>query len=908
MCCWTVPERIAGGFCSGCHGNPETRNMAVLLFVVLSALATAVNAVTWTAGAKATLLRVDLAEGMPGLYSLSVNGSTWLQGMAPAVHCQGQWFRPGAGLTWVGAYPATGSDGYLGQWQALHVNWTAGESMMSWTTSFWYYPEHDSFRFEQVYPDGCAQANTSALPANTSNLGEFDSSSTPSSQFPQWDASNTSALGTTLGYLSVAGRMSHDHNSHGIGLTGYGRSNLLTGQEGGPLALFEVNKSNPATLVLSSMDQFMTGITARVATCEQYAENQCLIEMDVDYRYNDISSLNTTSAGACCEACHKTPGCTCFTYAPATVPVYGTLCWLKSSAAGSMSAKGHVSGRVCKHQAAAVVASGPHSYIQQIPKGFSLSFLIQPAQGITAAMDGWGSVLRTLHNTSRQTETDLVTNYLGYWTDNGGYYYGGNNPTTSILADVFKDLSSKKVPVRYLQLDPYWFDHAWFPKPKLFPKGLDDLRHQVGVPLLLYSYFWDIHTAAAYNDTYKFWYGYENNGRPLVVVAPSDSYRFYNDIIKQYSSVIGGFEVDFLDFNYLLTPGFLSSTSNFDVWAAGMAHAASANNVSVQYCMDLPAIVLNSLTLPAVTNARASEDNFPTNEHRWKIAYTSMFYWPLRVQSFMDVVWSTANQPGNPYHVSRKNVELQMIIATLSAGPVGIGDGVGLTNATLVTHVCRTDGLLLQADKAATPLDAMYSMPPSDTQLWQAHTRLVVDSSDANQALLSPVFYTVLGVDLLDGGMALAVPDLYPAAAAATQAVFAVAALSSFVPGNSQCAAGQPAAGCVRVLKPGSAVTLQTGQTPRPGDSHTHDVFYVSPMWPTPCGDVALLGEDGKFVRVSRNRILSVHVAGCHVNFTLTGDPGEAATLTLIANGTIAKVHASIGASGSATTTYILPH
>eukprot|EP00051_Salpingoeca_urceolata_P023413 m.396856 g.396856 ORF g.396856 m.396856 type:complete len:392 (+) comp20104_c10_seq1:1837-3012(+) len=296
MCCWTVPERIAGGFCSGCHGNPETRNMAVLLFVVLSALATAVNAVTWTAGAKATLLRVDLAEGMPGLYSLSVNGSTWLQGMAPAVHCQGQWFRPGAGLTWVGAYPATGSDGYLGQWQALHVNWTAGESMMSWTTSFWYYPEHDSFRFEQVYPDGCAQANTSALPANTSNLGEFDSSSTPSSQFPQWDASNTSALGTTLGYLSVAGRMSHDHNSHGIGLTGYGRSNLLTGQEGGPLALFEVNKSNPATLVLSSMDQFMTGITARVATCEQYAENQCLIEMDVDYRYNDISSLNTTSA------------------------------------------------------------------------------------------------------------------------------------------------------------------------------------------------------------------------------------------------------------------------------------------------------------------------------------------------------------------------------------------------------------------------------------------------------------------------------------------------------------------------------------------------------------------------------------------------------------------------------------
>eukprot|EP01048_Picozoa_sp_COSAG05_P019611 COSAG05_NODE_3115_length_2313_cov_1.386631_1_plen_77_part_00 len=70
--------------------------------------------------------------------------------------------------------------------------------------------------------------------------------------------------------------------------------------------------------------------------------------------------------------------------------------------------------------------------------------------------------------------------------------------------------------------------------------------------------------------------------------------------------------------------------------------------------MDLPSFALASVELDAVTNARASTDNFPSAEDgasnpRWKIAYDALLYASLGLQPFMDVIWSTAVQPGTIY-------------------------------------------------------------------------------------------------------------------------------------------------------------------------------------------------------------------------------------------------------------------
>ena len=75
-----------------------------------------------------------------------------------------------------------------------------------------------------------------------------------------------------------------------------------------------------------------------------------------------------------------------------------------------------------------------------------------------------------------------------------------------------------------------------------------------------------------------------------------------------------GFEVDFLDWTIFLFPAFVESTGGLWQWAEGMNRAALKHKVSIQYCMDLPAWAMASLDFAAVTNARGSDDNFPTTE------------------------------------------------------------------------------------------------------------------------------------------------------------------------------------------------------------------------------------------------------------------------------------------------------
>ena len=45
-----------------------------------------------------------------------------------------------------------------------------------------------------------------------------------------------------------------------------------------------------------------------------------------------------------------------------------------------------------------------------------------------------------------------------------------------------------------------------------------------------------------------------------------------------------------------------------DLWLKGMAEGAASTKRTVQYCMPYTNMILSAASLPAVTNARASED------------------------------------------------------------------------------------------------------------------------------------------------------------------------------------------------------------------------------------------------------------------------------------------------------------
>ena len=108
-----------------------------------------------------------------------------------------------------------------------------------------------------------------------------------------------------------------------------------------------------------------------------------------------------------------------------------------------------------------------------------------------------------------------------------------------------------------------------------------------------------------------------------------------------------------------------------------------------------------------------SEDNFPGSDAssgRWEIGSTSLFLHSLGIRPFIDVIWTREQEEGmKGYPRGRNNIMLQAAVATLSSGPVGIGDGPGDTNTSVTTRIAAVDGTLLGPSKPATPIDAMYA-------------------------------------------------------------------------------------------------------------------------------------------------------------------------------------------------------
>ena len=82
------------------------------------------------------------------------------------------------------------------------------------------------------------------------------------------------------------------------------------------------------------------------------------------------------------------------------------------------------------------------------------------------AFSKWGSALRKYHGKSVDgIQRDVARKYLGYWTDNGAYYYYNTIPdndyenTLMTLKKTFEEEEEKKLPVQYIEvLDSHYFE------------------------------------------------------------------------------------------------------------------------------------------------------------------------------------------------------------------------------------------------------------------------------------------------------------------------------------------------------------------------------------------------------------------------------------------------------------------
>jgi hypothetical protein len=173
----------------------------------------------------------------------------------------------------------------------------------------------------------------------------------------------------------------------------------------------------------------------------------------------------------------------------------------------------------------AAYAMGIAGAIPSIPAGFEYSAVFVATRGgATAGMYGWGAELQAYYKTTRLPSATLKS--IGYYTDDGAYYYvwGGakelHDPELSPwipprpwaaeagLVLVKEKLFELGVPVAYMQLDDWWYQGPFhFGNVKsvvdwhasnssgLFPSGLPAFAAKLGLPLQLYTPF--------FNDAYK---------------------------------------------------------------------------------------------------------------------------------------------------------------------------------------------------------------------------------------------------------------------------------------------------------------------------------------------------------------------------------------------------------------------
>lgn len=348
-----------------------------------------------------------------------------------------------------------------------------------------------------------------------------------------------------------------------------------------------------------------------------------------------------------------------------------------------------------------------------LPAGFSYSTVIVFGSGIHATWSTWGKTLLALSSKTRPAnDADIGLRYLGYWTDNEAHYYYNYNTNlgyAGTLEKLTEHYRAEKIPIRYLQLDSWWYyksftgpdgkkGHAknsrlpegewnrygglmkYEEVPVVLPNGLAGLHKNTELPLITHNRWVD--PTSPYHKQYR-----------ISGIAAVDQ-NWWNNIIGCIAA--GGvvcYEQDWLNCIYELSPKLQTDPGLGDAFTDGMARAAKADGLSLQYCMALPRFFLQGSRYDNLTTIRTSDDRFKRD--RWDhFLFTSQLADATGIWPWTDVFMSSETN--------------NLLISVLSAGMVGTGDEIGKENKGNLLHAARPDGVLVKPDEPLLPLDEVY--------------------------------------------------------------------------------------------------------------------------------------------------------------------------------------------------------
>lgn len=293
----------------------------------------------------------------------------------------------------------------------------------------------------------------------------------------------------------------------------------------------------------------------------------------------------------------------------------------------------------------------------------------------------------------------------------------------------------------------------------------------------------------------------------------------------------------------------------------------------------------------------------------------------------------------------RPTVVHDLIVSTLSAGPVGFADLLNHTNATLLSMATRQDGTILKPAATALRVERYYKPAPLGGQeLWTAVTGPAGSADSASDARANSAaqlgekdgtsgngttwWWSVFATQVdggLPSGAPLQIAELWPRPRHGTQLLVSLVQGTTTTGGNTPgpgrvCVNGSAATSCLTLWdasKPLPVGTTGAGaDAPQPKQNFT--LFAAAPIlgngW-------TLLGDLSKLVPCSPQRFVApsvaaapsdadlASVAGHGLTFTVLGSAGELVAVSVVApskkigsplEGTVVVIDVVIGRGGSA--------
>lgn len=356
------------------------------------------------------------------------------------------------------------------------------------------------------------------------------------------------------------------------------------------------------------------------------------------------------------------------------------------------------------------IARALHGAVDVVPSGTRLETVIAAGDSVEDALTRLGDALLSRSGKARPTPSDsALTSRLGWWNAYGSYYTEPIRPLDETrLVETLDRLSAASVPVAYVGLD-LWYPYRtigqalrFAPDALKYPRGFRELARQRDLTFVYHL------SALAQGNEYA---------------ATGADPSFYAEVARELRGQ-GGIAAwhDWLRTQQHLTSALRSDPEAAERWFAGMGEALDHEGLKLLLCMQTMGMVLASTALPNAIGARTAIDYlFGQPEALETLAslghagfrndITALA--SLRRQNLLvgSVLSSLGLLPFHDLFLTRHHEGLggadpriEAVLRALSCGPVGLGDGPGMTDSGLAASLLSAHGVVLRPDRAPYPM------------------------------------------------------------------------------------------------------------------------------------------------------------------------------------------------------------